>query len=589
MALINLLRARPAQVAPMPPPDEPCAPATPPAAALTDLCEAIEAELDSTVAAGRRQAARTAQSSATMTRQAAAVMAEIQAVAASAARVNQNVTATAAGSEQLSAAGREIAEQAARSSAIARSAAAKSGEAVTAMTTLSEAASTIGEVVRAISAIAAQTNLLALNATIEAARAGEAGRGFSVVAAEVKALARQTATATRDIGARIAEVQAAARQSAAAMTMVAEIVNGMDGGNAAVAAAVEQQEATIREIAVRLHEAAGETDDVARTIAQTAVRVEEMHTLSGIAETEARRTAASTEDLRNSVFVVLRREAARRGSTDANVPVDIAATMATNGWQGGVTVLEISRSMVLLRPPADIGATLVDSEPGASATLSLPGVGLLDATILAGSTSRVALQFVQPPPGGDRASRALAELIARIEDQDKRFIEASAAAAAEIQRAVQDAIAAGACANSAPFDKAYVEVAGSDPAQYTTAFTATADRVVRPILDHAAKFDPRVIGVFMVDRNGYAPTHNTHYSEPQRKGDPAWNAGHCRNRWIFDDRAGLTAGRTTRDHLLQCYERDMGNGVRVTIKEAVTPINVGGRHWGGLRVMYRNE
>jgi methyl-accepting chemotaxis protein len=61
---------------------------------------------------------------------------------------------------------------------------------------------TLGQVAKAsqeIGAIARQTNLLALNATIEAARAGQLGRGFAVVAGEVKALASQTAAATKRI------------------------------------------------------------------------------------------------------------------------------------------------------------------------------------------------------------------------------------------------------------------------------------------------------------------------------------------------------------------------------------------------------
>ncbi len=61
---------------------------------------------------------------------------------------------------------------------------------------------TLGQVAKAsqeIAAIAKQTNLLALNATIEAARAGDMGRGFAVVAGEVKALASQTAAATKRI------------------------------------------------------------------------------------------------------------------------------------------------------------------------------------------------------------------------------------------------------------------------------------------------------------------------------------------------------------------------------------------------------
>ncbi|MBL8847963.1 MAG: hypothetical protein JNN24_19545, partial [Hyphomicrobium zavarzinii] len=57
-----------------------------------------------------------------------------------------------------------------------------------------------------IETITHQTNLLALNATIEAARAGAAGRGFAVVASEVKALAGQTAIATREISITVGDL-----------------------------------------------------------------------------------------------------------------------------------------------------------------------------------------------------------------------------------------------------------------------------------------------------------------------------------------------------------------------------------------------
>ncbi len=75
----------------------------------------------------------------------------------------------------------------------------------------------ITKVTDLITAIASQTNLLALNATIEAARAGDTGRGFAVVAQEVKALAGQTAQATRDIGARIGAMQQSTGRSVAAI------------------------------------------------------------------------------------------------------------------------------------------------------------------------------------------------------------------------------------------------------------------------------------------------------------------------------------------------------------------------------------
>lgn len=66
----------------------------------------------------------------------------------------------------------------------------------------------IAEILETIDAIADQTNLLALNATIEAARAGDHGKGFAVVAGEVKALAGQTANATKDIRKRISLLEA---------------------------------------------------------------------------------------------------------------------------------------------------------------------------------------------------------------------------------------------------------------------------------------------------------------------------------------------------------------------------------------------
>jgi methyl-accepting chemotaxis protein len=115
---------------------------------------------------------------------------------------------------------------------------------------LAEATARIGDVVKLIDTIASQTNLLALNATIEAARAGDAGRGFAVVAGEVKALAAQTARATAEIGAQIDTVRAVTEATIAAMTDIATMIERMDEVAGAVAAAVEEQSVTTREIAI---------------------------------------------------------------------------------------------------------------------------------------------------------------------------------------------------------------------------------------------------------------------------------------------------------------------------------------------------
>src|SRR5439155_718412 len=91
----------------------------------------------------------------------------------------------------------------------------------------------------------------------------------------------------------------------------------------------------------------------------------------------------------------------------------------------------------------------------------------------------------------------------------------------------------------------------------------------------------------MIETNGYLPVHNKIYSHPQRPGDVAWNTANSRNRRIFNDPAGLAAGRNLRTYLVQSYARDMGNGKMVMMREIDVPIHVRGRHWGGFRTAYR--
>ncbi len=175
-----------------------------------------------------------------------------------------------------------------------------------------------------------------------------------------------------------------------------------------------------------------------------------------------------------------------------------------------------------------------------------------------------------------------------VETADTPFIDEVRAQADRISALFESAVAAGEITMSDLFDTNYREIPGSNPKQVMTRFTAFTDRVLPAIQEPVLKIDPRVTFCAAVDRNGYLPTHNKIYSHPQGP-DPVWNVSNCRNRRIFDDRTGLSAGRNTKPFLVQTYRRDMGGGKFALMKDCSAPIFVNGKHWGGLRLAYKVE
>ncbi len=177
------------------------------------------------------------------------------------------------------------------------------GEAAQARTLVDElgrVAAGVGTVVQLISGITAKTNLLALNATIEAARAGEAGRGFAVVAGEVKALARQTAQATDDIGGRISAVRESAQRAMVLIHTMTDRIGAVESSSAAIAQSVQRQGEAIEQINRNLLAAAEGIGEVARGMAQLQNDVRENEGASG----QVAETASDVQDR----SVVLRRE-----------------------------------------------------------------------------------------------------------------------------------------------------------------------------------------------------------------------------------------------------------------------------------------
>jgi methyl-accepting chemotaxis protein len=177
-------------------------------------------------------------------------------VTASSGQASSNVQSVALATDEMTASIHEISRQVEDSSRIAEDAVMQANRADASITELSQAAARIGDVVKLITAIAEQTNLLALNATIEAARAGEAGRGFAVVAQEVKALAAQTAKATDEIGTQISGMQTATQQSVSAMKEIGGTITRISGISSAIAVAIEEQSAAVKDISRNIQHAA---------------------------------------------------------------------------------------------------------------------------------------------------------------------------------------------------------------------------------------------------------------------------------------------------------------------------------------------
>lgn len=169
---------------------------------------------------------------------------------------------------------------------------------------------------------------------------------------------------------------------------------------------------------------------------------------------------------------------------------------------------------------------------------------------------------------------------------DTPYIEQAIAVADRISAGFEAAIQRQQITLDELFDARYRIVTGSDPQQVTTGFTRLTDVLLPEIQEPVLAALPRVVFCAAVDRNGYLPTHNRKFSQPQGL-DPVWNAANCRNRRLFRDRTGLSAGQNTKRFLLQTYRRDMGGGQFVIMKDVSAPIRVRGRHWGGLRIAYR--
>jgi len=551
-------------------------------ASVQELAEQFEQELDAAIEFVRRGAAGLETVAETVLASARTVQQDSEHVIGAWGHANDNAHAIAQAAEQLSSSIAEISSQADRSTAAAEVAAREADEARSIAGELAGVSQRIGAIVQLIERIAKETRLLALNANIEAARAGEYGRGFAVVATEVKTLADQTSHATDDIRSEIQAMQQAIQAAATAIGGVAERVQVVTANIAGIAAAVTQQRTATRHIATSVQAAAESIEGVHQRL-----------TSVGQAADASTREATSLRELthgmveqvvgiKRRVIATLRssRHGNRRAEERTAVDRPVTCRLEGRSWPGRTD--NLSPGGAQIRDPAlAASANLVHRR----LTLELPEIGSFAGEVVAAEGECLHVHFLE---ADQLARRRLADLLERCRREDQELMALAQATAAAVSAAFEQALERRELAWDDLWDADYQPVPGSDPAQFTTRFLPLCDRLLPAIQEPLLGRHTRITFVAAVDRNGYLPTHNRQYSEPQRPGERAWNTAHCRNRRIFDDRTGLAAARNLQPVLVQTYRRDMGQGELVTMKDISAPILIKGQHWGGLRIGCRS-
>ena len=341
-----------------------------------------------------------------------AVHTEANGTAGSAAKSSQDLMAVAAAVEQLTSSVAEIARQLAAASEVSQQAVQRAESSHATMQGLSEATARIGDVVHLINDIASQTNLLALNATIEAARAGEAGKGFAVVAGEVKALAAQTAKATAEIGSQIDTVRTATSDAVTAMAEIGGIIGKINEVSAAIAAAVEEQNATTQEIAASVQAVSNATAGTAQAMEHVVAVADNAGTASRDVLTGAAQIGREAETLRTEVdqFLV----AVRDDTTDERRRYE---RIATNGAMASVQSKGRPAARMTLRNVSRGGASLASDwtmPTGTQVEVELPDAGgAVPARVVRCGNGELGVVFGSEPQALQRIDRFLAGLTKR--------------------------------------------------------------------------------------------------------------------------------------------------------------------------------
>ncbi|HEY1059141.1 MAG TPA: methyl-accepting chemotaxis protein [Limnobacter sp.] len=201
-----------------------------------------------------------------------------------------------------------------------------------------------------------------------------------------------------------------------------------------------------------------------------------------------------------------------------------------------------------------------------------------------------AQSVIRQTTDSERSSSELANATDRIKELVARFKIGKGAYESIIERAM---LARQACTDVLVraqqngvniFDEAYKAIPNTNPQKYSTHYDRAVERELQQVYDQLVADVQGSVFALCVDRKGYAPTHNSKYSRPAT-GDLKKDLVESRDKRMFSDPVGLRAAQNVTPWLLQTYRRDTGE----VLNDLSLPIEIDGRHWGGIRLGFTPE
>lgn len=154
----------------------------------------------------------------------------------------------------------------------------------------------IGNIVDIIKGISGQINLLALNASIEAARAGEHGRGFAVVAQEVRKLAEQSNHSSEQISTIITEIQASTAEAVQMMDKESSEINHGLQGMLEAKHSFEEIVGSIQEVNQQLEEVSAASEQISASSQEVSASLQVTEGIAGSSFSKTKSVAAASEE-----------------------------------------------------------------------------------------------------------------------------------------------------------------------------------------------------------------------------------------------------------------------------------------------------